>query len=145
MSTDYLMQQNAAVNLNPQHSLAIRYYCLGDPAELAASKAGISVTALRKVAASDPGKAEILRIRSELDEEFLNLQSFVNEAIRDGLQSDSVEVVMASANMWLRAAKAKEVKITVTAEDIIQKIFTQGFEAGRHDKQLNSIDLTSLT
>ena len=114
--------------VTPPEALAIRYYCLGNKLSEAAHKCQMSVDKLRRVIASDSGQQEIAKIRAELDDEFLNLQSKVTKGLAEALDHSDVGVVLAASNQWLRAAKAKQVNVTITAEDLLKKVLDEAHQ-----------------
>lgn len=110
---------------DPKLYLGLRFYALGETLKQAALRAGVSESKLSKFIKSSKGRDELSKIRTEVDEEFFNLQSKVNEVLRMGLESSDPQIALASANMWLRAAKAKEVNVNVTVEDVLQRLFNE--------------------
>jgi predicted DNA-binding protein (UPF0251 family) len=112
-----------ASRLSPKLEQAVRLWVVsGEEQDVVAMRCGIDKATLRSAINSPAGKSVMTEVRGALDHKFQGLFDQVITVVKDGLIHPDPSVALASANLWLRHNKATEVKVTLTAEDIVQKL-----------------------
>jgi hypothetical protein len=61
-------------------------------------------------------------VRGDLENKFQAQFEQVINVIEEALKHPEPSIALAGANLWLRSARKQEVKVEITAEDLIQKI-----------------------
>jgi predicted DNA-binding protein (UPF0251 family) len=109
--------------VTPQMEYAIRLYATGKFSETqAAHHANVSMSRFNVVLNSPPGQAILTAVRGALEVEFQAQFKKVIEVIGDALDHQDPSIALAGANLWLRSCRKQEIKVDITAEDLVQKI-----------------------
>lgn len=119
-SNPYIISGN---DLSPKLEQAVRLWTIeGEEIKTIALRCGLDVSTLRYAINSPQGKAITAGVRGALDHKFQGLFTKVIDTVREGLEHPDPTIALASANLWLRHNKTTEIKVTLTAEDIVQRL-----------------------
>ena len=101
---------------------AARLFSSGILLDRACEIANIRPYKLRDFLNSSKGKNLLESIRNELDEEFKNLYAQTIDVLYTDLRHPDPKIHLAAASLYLRHAKEVQVKLDITAEDLVKKI-----------------------
>ena len=111
--------------LGTNMDLAVRMYAATGKSMNAVAKASnVSPEGLRMALKSQAGQQVLNDIRGELDTQFSALYKKVIRTVEEGLDHAETQVALASASLWLKYEKATKVEVSLSAEDVIQKIMS---------------------
>lgn len=110
--------------LNGKHQLVVLLYLEGLPPKLIAEQTGYNQAYVSKIIKDPLAKALVKEHINEVDEEFRVLYKKAVDAIREGLDSNSIEIKLKAAEKYLRAHGKYSVvsESKDTAEDVIKRI-----------------------
>ena len=108
--------------INPKYEIGIRLWMTGIEMEEVSKRVGVATQTLYSFKCSPQGQELVQKIRSDMDEEFRNLQVKVNKILSEALDHPEVAISLTAVNIFLRATKGREFKVELTAEDIVQKL-----------------------
>jgi len=114
-------------NIGPRMEQAVRLYACGKySAEQVAKQVGCAKGSLIAAWNSPQGQAIADTIRGDLENRFQGLYSKVIDVLGEALDHDEPSVALAAASLWLKSGKAKKVEVSLTAEDLVQRIMSGG-------------------
>ena len=108
---------------NIQQTLALQLYACGEltKKEMGA-RLNIGDARTNTLIESRAGQDIIARVRGDLEFRFQAMFKKTLDVIEDGLNHPEPSIALASANMWLKNARAQKIEVKITAEDLIGKI-----------------------
>lgn len=109
--------------LSSKGKMAVRLHAVGYSIQEISAITKLSQSHIRKLIAMPESQAYLEHVLGELEQEFRLLYGKVVQALRECLMSDDGQLRIAAANLWLRTTKEQRVKVTVTAEDVIRKLY----------------------